>query len=136
MIVQQRDWNILWGIKFKHFKRLLVDRYISVAILIGIVQCRRSRIKLVCAVQFLLILAMLELLSTHCYTWFNLKLLSTAVFRNPFPPVAHPNLSKTNDGTPQNFSSQKGGTKLYVAINMYLHINSCPIRMQAYKNKT
>jgi hypothetical protein len=46
-----------------------------------------------------------------------------------FSPAAHPNLSKTHDGTPQNFASWKGGTKLYMAINMYLHINSCPIRM-------
>jgi hypothetical protein len=30
----------------------------------------------------------------------------------------------------------KGGMKLYMAINMYLNINTCPIRMQAYENKT
>jgi hypothetical protein len=55
---------------------------------------------------------------------------------NFFPPVAHPNLSSIHYSTPQNFASQKGGTKLYMAINMYLHINPCPIRMQAYENKT
>jgi hypothetical protein len=58
------------------------------------------------------------------------------VSRNLFPPTAHPDLSKTHDGTPQNVASRKGGTKLYMAINMYLHINPCPIRMQAYENKT
>jgi hypothetical protein len=26
--------------------------------------------------------------------------------------------------------------ELYMAINMYLHTNTCPIRMQAYENKT
>lgn len=26
------------------------------------------------------------------------------------------------DGTPQNFTSREGGTKLYMTINMYLHI--------------
>jgi hypothetical protein len=57
-------------------------------------------------------------------------------FRNLFSPAAHRNLSKTHGGTPQNFASPKGGTKLYMTINMYLHINPCPIRMQAYKSKT
>jgi hypothetical protein len=36
---------------------------------------------------------------------------------------------------PQNFGSRKGGIKLYMTINMYLHINPCPLRMQAYENK-
>jgi hypothetical protein len=43
-----------------------------------------------------------------------------AVFRHLFSPAAHPNLSRTHDGTPQNFASRKRGTKLYMAINMYL----------------
>jgi hypothetical protein len=59
-----------------------------------------------------------------------------AVFRELFSPAAHPNLLKTHDGTPQYFASRKGGTKLFMTINMYLHINPCPIRMQAYENKT
>jgi hypothetical protein len=63
-------------------------------------------------------------------------LLFTAGFRNLFSPAAHPNLSKTRDGTPHNVASRKGGTKLYMAINMYLHINTSPIRTQAYENKT
>jgi hypothetical protein len=50
--------------------------------------------------------------------------------------VAHPNSSKTHDGTPQNFASRKGDRKLYMAININLYINTCPIRMQAYENKT
>jgi hypothetical protein len=54
----------------------------------------------------------------------------------PFSPAVRPNLSKTHDGTPQNFASQKGSTKLCMAINMYLHIKPCPKRMQAYENKT
>jgi hypothetical protein len=66
----------------------------------------------------------------------DLIYLSKAVFRKLFPPAAHSNLSKTRDGTPQNFASRKGSTKLYMAITMYLHINPCPIRMQAYGNKT
>jgi hypothetical protein len=61
---------------------------------------------------------------------------SRPVFRKISSSVAHPNLSKTHDGTPQNFASRKEVTKLYVAINMYLHIGPCPIRMQAYENKT
>jgi hypothetical protein len=28
------------------------------------------------------------------------------------------------------------GVRNYMAINMYLHINPCPIRMHAYENKT
>jgi hypothetical protein len=63
-------------------------------------------------------------------------LLYRAVLRKLFSSAAHPNLSKTRDGTPQNFASRKEGTKLYMAIHMYLHINPCPIRMQAYENKT
>jgi hypothetical protein len=59
-----------------------------------------------------------------------------AVFHNLFLPSAHPNFLKTHDGTPQNFASQKRDTKLYISINMYLHINTCPTRMQAYENKT
>jgi hypothetical protein len=31
---------------------------------------------------------------------------------------------------------EKRGAKLYMAINMYLHIKTCHIRMQAYENKT
>jgi hypothetical protein len=59
-------------------------------------------------------------------------------FRVPqlFSPAAHPDLSNTHDGTPQNVASRKGGTKLYMTINMYLHINIRPIRIQAYENKT
>jgi hypothetical protein len=30
----------------------------------------------------------------------------------------------------------KGVTEAYRAINMYLHIITCPVRMQAYENKT
>jgi hypothetical protein len=59
-----------------------------------------------------------------------------SVFRKLSSPPAHPNLSEPHDGTPQNFVSQKGGTKLYMNISMYLHINVCPIMVQAYENKT
>jgi hypothetical protein len=65
------------------------------------------------------------------------KMLAISYFThrmNTYP--IHPNLPKILDGTPQNFASRKGGTKLYMAINMYLHINLCPVRMQAYENKT
>jgi hypothetical protein len=41
-----------------------------------------------------------------------------------------------DDSTPQNVTSRIGGTKIYMAINMYLHINPCPTRVQAYENKT
>jgi hypothetical protein len=58
------------------------------------------------------------------------------VFHNLFSPAVHPKLSKTHDGTPQNIASWKGGAKLYMGINMYLHINTFTIRMQAYENKT
>jgi hypothetical protein len=61
---------------------------------------------------------------------------TTAVLRNLFSPAARPNLSKTHEGTPQNVAPRKWGTKLYMAINMYLHINSYPISVQAYENKT
>jgi hypothetical protein len=63
-----------------------------------------------------------------------LKMLSVAqsisVFHKLFSIVAHPNLSKTHHCTPQNSSSCKGGTKLYMATNMYLHIN----KSLPYKN--
>jgi hypothetical protein len=42
---------------------------------------------------------------------------SRPAFRSLFSPVAHPNLSNTHDGTPQNVASRKGGTKLYMATN-------------------
>jgi hypothetical protein len=58
------------------------------------------------------------------------------VFRKLSSPLAHPNLSRTHDGTPQNLTSRKGGSKLYMAINMYLHINPYPLNVQAYENKT
>jgi hypothetical protein len=47
----------------------------------------------------------------------------------------HTLICQTHDGTPHNVASRKGGTKLYMAINMYLHINICPVRIQAYENK-
>jgi hypothetical protein len=34
--------------------------------------------------------------------------MSSSMFRNHYSPAAHPNLSKTHDGTPQNFASRKG----------------------------
>jgi hypothetical protein len=46
--------------------------------------------------------------------------------------VAHPSLLKTHGGTPQNVASGKGDTKLYVAINMYLYINICPVSVQRH----
>jgi hypothetical protein len=45
----------------------------------------------------------------------------------------HTLIYQTHDGTPQNFASRKGGTKLYMAINIYLYTNPCPISVQAYK---
>jgi hypothetical protein len=39
---------------------------------------------------------------------FCILLSSSPVFRNLFSPAAHPNLSKTHDGTPQNVASKKG----------------------------
>jgi hypothetical protein len=71
----------------------------------------------------------LRLASQKCCN-IPLSISSTGVLHNLFSPVPHLNLSKTN------FAPQKGGTKLYTAINMYLHINPCPIRAQAYENKT
>jgi hypothetical protein len=58
------------------------------------------------------------------------------MFRNRFSPAAHPNLPKTHDGTPQNVASRRGDMKQNIGINVCLHINPCPIRMQAYENKT
>jgi hypothetical protein len=40
-----------------------------------------------------------------------------------------------HDGTPQNVASRKGGTKLYIAIKMYLRTNPSRISMQACGNK-
>jgi hypothetical protein len=57
------------------------------------------------------------------------------VFRKRFSPAAHPDLSKAHDGTPQNVASRKEGTEVYMAINMYLHINICPKRMHTYEKK-
>jgi hypothetical protein len=63
-----------------------------------------------------------------------LHLDTTSVFHKLFfSPVVHPNLSKTHDGTPQNVASRTADAKLYMAMNMYQHTNTCPIRMQAYK---
>jgi hypothetical protein len=51
-------------------------------------------------------------------------------YANFFHP-RHTLICQTHDGTPQNFASRKGGTKLYTAINIYIST-----RMQAYENKT
>jgi hypothetical protein len=67
---------------------------------------------------------------------FHHPISSRAVFRKLFSPAEHPNLSKTRDGTPQSFASRKGGTKLHMAINVYLHTNNCSIRRQVHGNKT
>jgi hypothetical protein len=48
----------------------------------------------------------------------------------------HTIICQTRDGTPQNVGPQNEGSKLYMAINMYLHINTCPVSVQAYANKT
>jgi hypothetical protein len=53
-----------------------------------------------------------------------------------FFQLRHTLICQTHTSTLQNFSSQKGGTKLYMAINMYLHIKPYPTRMQPYENKT
>jgi hypothetical protein len=50
--------------------------------------------------------------------------------------MAHPDLSKTHGSTPQNSASLNSGMKISMAIHMYLNINTCPLRMQAYENKT
>jgi hypothetical protein len=39
----------------------------------------------------------------------------------------HSLICQTHDGTPQNFTSWKGDTKLYIAINKYIHIHPRPI---------
>jgi hypothetical protein len=44
-------------------------------------------------------------------------LSSRTVFRNLFSLAAHPDLSKTHEGTSQNVASRKGGTKLYMTIH-------------------
>jgi hypothetical protein len=52
------------------------------------------------------------------------------VFHNVFLLAAHPNLSKIHDGTPKNFASLKGCTKLYMAIGI------CLVRKYACGNET
>jgi hypothetical protein len=36
----------------------------------------------------------------------------------------------------KNVASRKGGKKLYIGINIYLHVSDCPIKMQSYENAT
>jgi hypothetical protein len=53
--------------------------------------------------------------------------------------IFHPRntvIYQTHNGIPQNFTSRKRAIELFMAINMYLHINSCPIKRQAHENKT
>jgi hypothetical protein len=60
--------------------------------------------------------------------------LNRPVFRNFFSPAAHPDLSKTHDGTEFLLT-----TRVYETVhghNMYLQFSPCPTRMQAYENKT
>jgi hypothetical protein len=76
------------------------------------------------------------LVAAFVYGFTTAYLNTTSVFRKLVSPATHPNLLKPYDSTPQNFASQKVGTKLHVSINMYLHINPCPIRMQAYETDT
>jgi hypothetical protein len=52
--------------------------------------------------------------------------------------VFHPRhtiIFQRHDGTPQNFASRNGDTKSYMTMNVNLHINTCPTRVQAYENK-
>lgn len=57
-----------------------------------------------------------------------------AMLRKLPSPVVNPNLSKTVDGTQQNFALRKGAGnyKSYMSINFYLHINPYPVIVQAY----
>jgi hypothetical protein len=57
-------------------------------------------------------------------------------FRNIFATPAHLDLSITHEGTLENFASPIWGAKLYMAISMHLHANSCPTPMQATESKT
>jgi hypothetical protein len=68
-----------------------------------------------------------------CYDCINIPIKQCSA---TFLSAAHPTLSNVHDGTLQTFTSRKGVTKLYISINMYLHVNPCPIRMQVYENKT
>lgn len=56
-----------------------------------------------------------------------------AVFRNLLSSTTHSGLS---DSAPPNVTSQKGGINLYMTLNIYLHINTCSIRMNACEKKT
>jgi hypothetical protein len=54
--------------------------------------------------------------------WFlDLPGIYRSVFRKLPSPAAHPNLSKTHDGTPQNFASQKGG---YETIHGHKYVST------------
>jgi hypothetical protein len=68
----------------------------------------------------------------HYYNFLGTK----TVFHKLPSPAAHPDLLKTHDGTPQTFISMRKGAQNYIAMTMYLHINSCPIRKQACENIT
>lgn len=65
------------------------------------------------------------------------KEISAPVCRRLFAPVTHPNLSKIHDGTTKFRLTERGHRTIhdhkYVST---VHINACPIRMQAYGNKT
>jgi hypothetical protein len=85
---------------------------------------------------FLNLFLFLKLFSLEFFSFYsNLFLCLTSVLRN-FPlPVAHPNLPNARDGTLQNFASRKADTKVYTAVNVYLHTNTYTIRTQVYKNE-
>jgi hypothetical protein len=61
---------------------------------------------------------------------------SRTVFHNCFPPLAHPNLFGHMTANHKISPYEKKDTKIYMAINLYPHVNTCPISVQAYENKT
>jgi hypothetical protein len=44
-----------------------------------------------------------------------------------YSPTALSNLPRTREDTPKNFASRRGDVKIYMAVNMSLLINHCPI---------
>lgn len=59
----------------------------------------------------------------------------TEVFRDNFSPASHSNVPRKHMTSQKKISPhEKDDTKLYIAIDTYLHIN--PVQMHTYDDKT
>lgn len=73
-------------------------------------------------------------MTVFCFLCSSIEAVNIAV-ETSVPQTFFTLIFQTHDGIPLNVATQKGNTKLYMDINIYLNVTHCPIRTQVYKNK-